>query len=210
MVKEFVDERCRKATEDVEKLLNKNRIFVDRTKGVGAISREEAIAWSLTGPDGPGQRACAATSARTSRTSASPDNWDGQGAKAVDFKVPVMTTGDVYARYLVRLEEMKQSLHIIRQLIDNIPGGPGERQPRGQGSAAAEGPGLQQHRGADPALRADHDQPRLRRRRRARSTAASRAANGELGYYIVSAGENVPWRVRTRPPCTSTIRCSPS
>src|SRR3954464_14103761 len=50
MVKEFVDEAMPRATEDVEKLLNKNRIFVDRTKGVGAISREEAVAWSMTGP----------------------------------------------------------------------------------------------------------------------------------------------------------------
>src|SRR5678816_3635247 len=50
MVKEFVDEAMPRATEDVEKLLNKNRIFVDRTKGVGTISRDEAVAWSLSGP----------------------------------------------------------------------------------------------------------------------------------------------------------------
>ena len=154
-------ERCRKAMEDVEKLLNKNRIFIDRTKGVGQISREEAIAWSLTGP------MARASGVRRDIRKDEPylcfkDNWDGKGSPAVEFKVPVMTTGDVYARYLVRLEEMKQSLHIIRQLIDNIPAGPGERQPRGQGSAAAEGSGLQQHRRADSAFRADHDQPRLR------------------------------------------------
>src|SRR5436305_14394429 len=60
------------------------------------------------------------------------DDWDGQGAPAVQFKVPVMTTGDVYARYLVRLEEMKQSIQIIRQLIDNIPAGPVNVSPEGK------------------------------------------------------------------------------
>jgi NADH-quinone oxidoreductase subunit D len=52
------------------------------------------------------------------------DNWDGQGAEAVKFQVPVCEEGDVLARFLVRLEEMKQSMKIIDQLIDNIPGGP--------------------------------------------------------------------------------------
>ena len=59
---------------------------------------------------------------------------DGQGAPAVNFKVPVMTTGDVYARYLVRLEEIQQSLHIIRQLIDRIVVD-GLDVPRAQGRA---------------------------------------------------------------------------
>ena len=191
--------RCRAAIEDVEKLLNKNRIFVDRTKGVGAMTREEAIAWSLTGPMARASRRAArhpqgravpllrrqlGRAGRQGGRLQGPDHDDRRRLRPL----PRAAGGDA-----------SRALHIIRQLIDNIPRRPGERQPRRQGSPAAEGPGLQQHRRADPALRADHDQPRLRRARRAKSTAASRSANGELGYYIVSAGENVPWRARTRP-----------
>ncbi len=79
-------------------MLNKNRIFVDRTKGVGVLSREEAISWSMSGP-----MARASGVARDIRKDEPylcyQDNWDGQGSGAVNFKVPVMTTGDVYARY---------------------------------------------------------------------------------------------------------------
>src|SRR5438270_12742554 len=131
MVKKFVDDQLPKAMEDVEKLLNKNRIFVDRTKGVGAVSREEAIAWSLTGP------MARASGVRRDVRKDEPylcfaDNWDGRGAKAVDFDVYVMKTGDVYARYLVRLEEMKQSIAIIQQLIDRIPPGQVNVSPEGK------------------------------------------------------------------------------
>src|SRR5207237_2085705 len=60
------------------------------------------------------------------------NDWDGPVAAAVDFKVPIMTTGDVYARYYVRLEEMRQSMHIVRQLIDNLPKGPVNVSPEGK------------------------------------------------------------------------------
>src|SRR5687768_12775418 len=197
MVKKFIDEAMPRAMEDVEKLLNKNRIFVDRTKGISPISKEEAIAWSLTGP-----MARASGVARDIRKDEPypcfEDNWNGAGAKAVDFKVPIMNTGDVYARYLVRLEEMKQSLHIIRQLIDNIPGGPVNVSPEGKevlppkDQVYSSIEGLIQHfelimtnRGFTAPKGEVYD--------------CIESANGELGYYIVSAGENVPWRVRTRP-----------
>src|SRR6478609_4825760 len=131
MVKKFINEQMPRASDDVQKLLNKNRIFVDRTKGVGAITRDEAIAWSLSGP-----MARSAGVRRDIRKDEPylcyADNWDGQGAPAVDFKVPVMNTGDCYARYLVRLEEIQQSLHIIRQLVDNIPPGPVNVSPEGK------------------------------------------------------------------------------
>src|SRR5947209_18361248 len=91
MVKKFIDEALPRATEDVEKLLNKNRIFVDRTKGISPITREEAIAWSMTGP-----MARAAGVARDVRKDdpdlCFADSWDGEGAKAGEFKVPLMHT----------------------------------------------------------------------------------------------------------------------
>jgi NADH-quinone oxidoreductase subunit D len=198
LVHNFIDVIMPKAVADVTGLLNKNRIFVDRTKGIGTISREEAIAWSLTGP-----MARASGVARDLRKDEPylcfADNWDGKGAKAVDFKVPVMTGGDVYCRYLVRVEEMNQSCHIIRQLIDNLPGGPVNVSPEGkevlppkeQVYSSIEG--LIQHfemimtnRGFETPI--------------AECYAAIETANGELGYTVVSDGTSKPWRVRTRPP----------
>ena len=199
MVRKFVDDSLPRAMEDVEKLLNKNRIFVDRTKGISPISREDAIAWSMTGP-----MARASGIQRDVRKDEPylcfADNWDGQGSPAVEFKVPVMNTGDVYARYLVRLEEMKQSILIIRQLIDRLPPGPVNVSPEGKDVLPPKDQvyssieGLIQHfelimtnRGFEAPKGEVYN--------------CIESGNGELGYYIVSAGENVPWRVRTRPPC---------
>jgi NADH-quinone oxidoreductase subunit D len=199
MVKKYVDDQLPRGLEDFEKLLNKNRIFVDRTQGIGVMKREEAIAWSWTGV-----LARASGVARDVRKDEPylcfADNWDGQGTRAVDFKVPVMTTGDVYARYLVRLEEIKQSMHIIRQLIDNLPGGPVNVSPEGKETLP---PKDQVYSSIEGLIQ--HFELIMTNRG---FTAPSgevyyciESGNGELGYYIVSAGLNVPWRVRTRPPC---------
>jgi len=198
MVKKFIDQDMPPAAADVEALLNKNRIFVDRTKGVGAISREEAVAWSLSGP------LARASGVRRDIRKDEPylcfaDNWDGQGAPAVDFKVPVMTTGDVYARYLVRLEELKQSLAIIRQLIDNIPPGPVNVSPEGKEVL----PPKDQIYSSIEGLIQLFELTMTNRGFEAPKGevyGCIESANGELGYYIVSAGQNVPWRARTRPP----------
>jgi NADH-quinone oxidoreductase subunit D len=197
MVKHFVYDSLPKAIEDVETLLNKNRIFLDRTRGIGKISKEEAVAWSLSGP-----MARASGVARDIRKDEPylcyADNWDGAGRPAVKFKVPVMTTGDVFARYFVRVEEMKQSIEIIKQLIDDLPGGPVNVSPEGKevlppkDQVYSSIEGLIQHfemimtnRGFTAPV--------------AESYMAIESANGELGYYIVSDGTNRPHRVRTRP-----------
>lgn len=198
MVHTFIDEQLPKAIDDVETLLNKNRIFIDRTKGVSPLSADEAIAWSLSGP-----MARAAGVARDLRKDEPylcfKDNWDGEGSPAADFKVPLMTTGDVYARYLVRLEEMKQALGIVKQLIDRIPPGPVNINPEGkvvfppkdQVYSSIEGL-IQQfeinmwNRGFETPKGEVYN--------------AIESANGELGFYIVSDGTSTPWRSRCRPP----------
>jgi NADH-quinone oxidoreductase subunit D len=197
MVKDFVNNAMPKAADDVERLLTKNRIFVDRTQGVGTLTREEAIAWSLSGP------MARASGVKRDIRKDEPylcfaDNWDGQGAPAVKFQVPVMTTGDVYARYLVRLAEVRQSLDIIRQLIDNIPPGPVNVSPEGKDVLPPKDEvyssieGLIQHFELTMTNRG-FEAPK------GEVYGCIESANGELGYYIVSDGGNVPWRARTRP-----------
>jgi NADH-quinone oxidoreductase subunit D len=109
----FVDQFPQRLVE-VEKLLTRNRIWVERTKDVGVISREDAIAWALTGPNLRGSGV----------------EWDLRvkrpylGYEQYDFEIPVGSVGDCYDRYLVRVEEMKESTKILRQAIERMPGGP--------------------------------------------------------------------------------------
>ncbi|MFZ4693996.1 MAG: NADH dehydrogenase (quinone) subunit D [Verrucomicrobiia bacterium] len=106
--------RCWKTLDETEKLISRNRIFVDRTKGVGILKPEVAVDYGVTGP-----------------------NLRGSGVDfdlrrnhpylvypELDFEVVVGSAGDCYDRYLVRIEEMRQSLRILKQCIANMPGGP--------------------------------------------------------------------------------------
>ncbi|MFT3785058.1 MAG: NADH-quinone oxidoreductase subunit D [Tepidisphaeraceae bacterium] len=197
LVHQLIDDRLPNSIADLEKLLNKNRIFLDRTRGVGAISHDDAIAWGLSGP------MARASGVRRDLRKDEPylcfkDNWDGAGAKAVQFQVPVMETGDVLARYLIRIEEIKQSCEIIRQLIDNLPKGPVNVSPEGKevlppkDQVYSSIEGLIQHFELIMTNRG-FEAPK------GEVYGAIETANGELGYTIVSAGENRPFRVRTRP-----------
>lgn len=114
-------EACRKFCEEVlvnieetEQLLTRNRIFVDRTQGVGTISREDAVSYGLTGPNLRGSGV----------------DYDLRKDQPylvydqLDFEVVVGSAGDSYDRYLCRMEEMRQSVSIIRQCLDKLPCGP--------------------------------------------------------------------------------------
>jgi len=100
--------------DEYEALLTKNPIFLDRTLGIGKISTEEALKWGMSGASLRG----------------SGSDWDLRkkrpysGYEQYDFVVPTATEGDVYARYLVRVQEMRESLKIIQQAMDSLPLGP--------------------------------------------------------------------------------------
>jgi NADH-quinone oxidoreductase subunit D len=99
--------------DEVDKLLTRNRIWVDRTKDIGVISREQAIDYGLSGPNLRGSGV----------------NYDARKTdpylcyRDLAFDVPVGSVGDCYDRYLVRMEEMRQSVRIVHQCLDKIPGG---------------------------------------------------------------------------------------
>lgn len=100
--------------DDVESLLSRNRIFFDRTADIGKISKADAIAYGLTGPN---LRACGVDF--DLRRDAPYSGYD-----QYEFDVPIGENGDCYDRYAVRIEEMRQSVRIIRQVCATMPGGP--------------------------------------------------------------------------------------
>ncbi|MBI4607424.1 MAG: NADH-quinone oxidoreductase subunit D [Candidatus Rokubacteria bacterium] len=104
----------RQVLEEVHKLLTGNRIFIDRMVGVGVLSREETIAYSITGP------LLRATGVAYDVRRAQPY----YAYDRVEFEIPTGQSGDNYDRYLVRMAEMEQSMRIVEQALDQLPGGP--------------------------------------------------------------------------------------
>jgi NADH/F420H2 dehydrogenase subunit C len=161
-VKDLVFERLPRKIDDLDMYITNNEVIRHRTQGVGILTPEQAIAYSSVGP--------------VLRASGVP--YDLRRAQPYsiynrfDFDVAVRYHGDVYDRYLVRLDEMFQSLKILQQVIKDIPEGPIQegkpqyqvRVPAGESYGCVEGP------------------------------------KGELGYYIVSNGKPNPWRYHVRAP----------
>jgi NADH-quinone oxidoreductase subunit D len=147
--------------DEYEELLTTNRIWVKRTKGVGVLSGAECIELGATGPVLRGSGV----------------QWDLRKAQPYaayakfEFDIPIGKNGDTYDRYLVRIEEMRQSVRILRQAASGIPEGP----------ILAKVPKVLR----PPAGEIYH---------------SIEAPKGELGYFIVSDGSTQPYRVRVRPP----------
>jgi NADH-quinone oxidoreductase subunit D len=172
---------------DLRRLLQKNPILQDRMVDVGIITPEDAVAWSLTGP------VLRATGVAYDVRKAFPYS----GYDEYDFDVPVRTEGDAYARFLVRLDEMDESMRIIRQ-VRKLLDEPGPWQitdtkfaPPPKETIALSMEALIHHfKLVSESFRVPPGDVYQ----------AVEGPRGELGYYVVSNGDNRPWRVRTRPP----------
>ncbi len=156
--------------KEYDELVTDNVIFQGRVKGVGVLTAEDAISLGITGP-----------SARASGVSCDVRKWfPYEGYENLQFDEVLDTGGDCLARYMVRMREMKQSIHIIEQLIDNIPEGDFQAKtkmviklPKGEFYQRVE------------------------------------TARGELGVYIVSDGGSSPYRIKYRTPNFSNLWALP-
>jgi NADH-quinone oxidoreductase subunit D len=178
--------------DDYEDLLTKNEIYVERTRGVGVISKDEALAYSLVGPI-----------ARAAGVDYDVRKYFPYlGYETYDFAVPTRTEGDVYSRYLVRVAEMRESLKICRQALDRItPTGPFALDdpritPPPKDRVYTEMEALIQHfliysQGFTVPVGEVYT--------------PVEGPRGEHGFYVVSDGTNRPWRIKSRAP--SLLAC---
>lgn len=188
MVRDLV-QRFPPVYADLVRLLNRNRIFIDRTRGIGVLSKEEAINRSCTGPV-----------ARASGVVRDLRKDEPYLAYAdLEFKVICATSGDCYGRYLVRMDEMLESIKIIQQAIENLPAGPVNVNVEGKQVIPDK---LATYRSIEGLIQ--HFELFMWNRQWETPTdevyGAIESPNGELGYYIVADGSGRAYRVRTRPP----------
>src|SRR5262245_19693253 len=187
-VRKFVKE-FPKTHADLARLLNRNRIFIERTRGIGVLSKEEAINLACTGP--------IARASGVVRDLRKDEPY--LAYKDFDFQVICATEGDCLARYLVRMEELLQSLGIVSKAIENLPAGPVNVDVEGkmvfppQQSVYRTIESMIQH--FELVMPNRQWQPPLDE-----VYGAIESPNGELGFYVVSDGTGVAYRARTRPP----------
>ncbi|UCH11740.1 MAG: NADH dehydrogenase (quinone) subunit D [Fidelibacterota bacterium] len=175
--------------KEIDGLLTHNRIWLDRTRGIGSIGYEDALSYGLTGP--VGRAAGIDYDIRIKEPYSSYEDFD--------FDVIIGKNGDVYDRYIVRLNEMWESLKICQQVLDNLPDGPINVDadskyilpPRPEVFNSIEGlihhfMVTMENRGFEPPV--------------GEAYVPTESPNGELGFFIVSDGKREPYRVRTRPP----------
>jgi NADH-quinone oxidoreductase subunit D len=172
--------------DDIESLLTENRIFKQRTVDIGIVSADDAIDWGFTGP----------------MLRASGIAWDLRKAQPCDvyermeFDVPVGKNGDCYDRYLVRMEEMRQSLRMIRQCLAEMPSGPvlsDDRKytPPSRGEMKRSMEALIHH---FKLYSEGYHVPE------GETYTAVEAPKGEFGVYLIADGTNRPYRCKIRAP----------
>jgi NADH-quinone oxidoreductase subunit D len=178
-----------KSLADVSRLLDRNRIFIERTRGIGVLTKADAINLSVTGP--------LARASGVVRDVRKDDSY--LVYRDLDFKVVCATEGDCYARYLVRMEEMRESLRIIEQTVENLPRGPVNVDVTSKVVLPDQ---LSTYRSIESMIQ--HFELVMPNRGFQAPTdevyGAVESPNGELGFYVVSDGTERAYRARTRPP----------
>ncbi len=179
-----------KIMKSFEELFNRNRIFIDRTVGVGAISAEKALNYGFTGP------CLRATGVDYDVRTANPYSSYNE----FDFEIPVGTNGDTYDRYMVRNEEIWQSLRLIEQALAKM-----EKEPKGIFHADVPAYYLPEKQDVYANMEAliyhfkivmgEVDMPK------GELYHAVEGGNGELGFYLISEGGRSPYRLHFRRPC---------
>jgi NADH-quinone oxidoreductase subunit D len=179
-----------KIMKSFEELFNRNRIFIDRTVGVGAISAEKALNYGFTGP------CLRATGIDYDVRTANPYSSYNE----FDFEIPVGTNGDTYDRYMVRNEEIWQSLRLIEQALAKM-----EKEPKGIFHADVPAYYLPEKQDVYANMEAliyhfkivmgEVDMPK------GELYHAVEGGNGELGFYLISEGGRSPYRLHFRRPC---------
>ena len=184
-----------KAHHELDVLLTKNRIFVRRMVGVASIDQERAINWGLTGP-------CL----RATGAAVDTRVWDPYYLyDQIDFDIPVGERGDSYDRYMVRMEEIRQSCRILKQLLPNIPAGP----------ISVDDPNICLPRKQDVYGNIEGLMNQFMlvihgvKPKAGEIYRAHEGGNGELGFYVVSDGSGRPYRVKCRPPCFAIFQAFP-
>jgi NADH-quinone oxidoreductase subunit D len=176
--------------------ITRNKIFTDRTQGIGVISREDAIAYGLTGPN--------------LRASGVPldlrKDKPYSGYEKYEFDIPVGTVGDSYDRYLVRAEEIRQSIRIIRQIIANFPGGAWYAEDARRIFAPRKEKILTSMEELIQNFMLVTEGPQV-----PAGEVYFEAENpkGALGFFIVSKGGGVPWRLKIRAPSFCNLSILP-
>ncbi|MCH8034884.1 MAG: NADH dehydrogenase (quinone) subunit D [Bacteroidetes bacterium] len=193
-IKWFIDQFEDNLTE-CEKLINTNRIFVERIDGVGVISKEEAIDLGFSGPN------LRASGVEFDIRRAQPYlNYDD-----IDFKIPVYTEGDSLARYFVRLDEMRESIKIVRQVLEKMPEGeiilnkpkkvlPHKTEVYTKMEELIHDFMIVNFGINPPAGEIYH---------------SIEGSKGELGFYLVSKGEGHPWKCKIRSPSFNNLQSLP-
>lgn len=190
---------CKRMTaeiNEIDKLMIGNKIFRKRTEGVCPVSKEDAIDWGYTGP------LLRASGVGLDLRKAQPY----YGYDQLDFDIPIGINGDIFDRYLVRIEEMRQSIRIIEQVAKNVPEGDYTIRDKSivlpeKSDVYGNIEGLMNHfmlivKGIRPPVGEVYD--------------ATEAANGELGFYLISDGSANPYRLKVRPPCFAIYQSFPS